>query len=185
MKQSDKKWTMYDDSLPKIFLKSGSTVCILLLIVLGIIYLLMLHRDYPAAERMNLMTFLIAAVVPFSYGRAAVCLFRVWKQERTLGKYWKDRADRHRPMQERDWYLDYDLCGFVLYHRDYIRKIVETREKEQTTSEGRNTVYYVLTQDIHGKNHSLKFSSRSTRQRFLDWYERQMPADSDEDEGTL
>lgn len=93
-----------------------------------------------------------------SYALPMVSLLKVWRQERILGVYWKDRTDQNRPIQNRDWYLSFERAGFLLYHRTYIQRIVNTQEIEQTTDWGREKLYCMRFEDIIGKKHTIKFS---------------------------
>lgn len=173
MKHTQKERTLYDDSLLKIFIKSGSTVFTILLIAFTMIYFLMLYKGYMASERIKLVKFFSLFTVLCSYGQAALCMFKVWRQERTLGIYWKDRADRNRPVQEREWYLDYDRGGFILCHRAYIKRIIASKAERENARFGNGTVYCVMFEDINGKQHTLKFSSSDGQEAFRRWYERQ------------
>lgn len=118
-----------------------------------------------------LWCFLMAASV--SYALPMVSLLKVWRQERILGVYWKDRTDQNRPIQNRDWYLSFERAGFLLYHRTYIQRIVNTQEIEQTTDWGREKLYCVRFDDKIGKMHTIKFSSADEQNRFLQWYQNQ------------
>lgn len=174
MKHTKKERTLYDDSLLKIFIKSGSTVFIFLLIVFTAIYFLMLYKGYMASERIKLMKFCFVLTVLCSYGPATISMFKVWRQERTLGIYWKNRTDRDRPVQERDWHLDYDRGGFILCHRAYIKRILRSKMEKEITRFDRGMVYCMMFEDINGKKHTLKFSSKDGQQGFRQWYEKQM-----------
>lgn len=118
--------------------------------------------------------FCLALVIPGSYGIPFISLLKVWKQERRLGIYWKDRTDYDRPEWERDWYLTCDRGGFILYHRNFIRRIVGRQVETEIAEHARGKVYYVMYEDIDGKTHKLKFSSDSLASEFQYWFKKQV-----------
>ena len=95
--------TIYDDSLTRIFLWSGFTMFIILLIVCIIIGATVLFYRRFDSEGIKIILFCLALVIPGSYGIPLFSLFKAWRQERRLGIYWKDRTDYDRPEWERDW----------------------------------------------------------------------------------
>ena len=116
MKSSGKREKIiYDDSLTRIFLWSGFTMFMLLLIVCIIIGITVLFYRRSDSEGIKIILFCLALVIPGSYGIPFISLLKVWKQERRLGIYWKDRTDYDRPEWERDWYLTCDRGGFILW----------------------------------------------------------------------
>lgn len=165
--------TNYDDSLAGIFFKAGITVFVVLLIGCIVLFFFMLYRRNVYPDGMKLVRFCFMFAVICSYGPAVLSLFKVWRQERMLGIYWKDRNDHDRPVWERDWYLDYDRGGFLLCHRAYINRILGAKEETEYGDHGaRGKVFCVIVEDISGKQHTLRFSSPSLKRNFLQWYQK-------------
>ncbi len=165
---------IYDDSLPKIFLWSGLTVFVILLIVCVIIGVVIFFTNYNQDEGQKLLLACLALTVPGAYGLPLISLIKVWNLEHTLGVYWKNRTDQERPEWERDWYLTYDRGGFLLIHRNYIQCLTESKtELEDTGSHTKGTVYCILYKDINGSCHRLKFSAESGAREFQKWYKKQ------------
>ncbi len=165
--------TAYDESLPRIFIWSGFDVFVSLLIMCVGLGLIAFFCNRLDAEGIKLVLWCFLMVVPVSYALPMMSLFKVWRQERILGIYWKDRTDRDKPVQERDWYFVYHRGGFLLYHRAYIQRVLNTREIEQTTDWGREKIYCIRFEDICGKKHTIKFSSVREQKKFQQWYKNQ------------
>lgn len=183
MKSSGKREkTIYDDSLTRIFLWSGFTMFMLLLIVCIIIGITVLFYRRSDSEGIKTILFCLALVIPGSYGIPFISLLKVWKQERRLGIYWKDRTDYDRPEWERDWYLTCDRGGFILYHRNFIRRIVGRQVETEIAEHARGKVYYVVYEDVDGKIRKLKFSSDSLASEFLHWFKKQVYKEMEENE---
>lgn len=163
--------TIYDASLSGIFFLSGLTVFIILLLACAVIGITVFFSRRSDPEGIKIVLFCSALVVPCSYGIPFVSLLKVWKQERRLGIYWKDRTDHDLPKRERDWYLGCDRGGFILYHRDYIKRITDYREEIEIAENARGKVHSVLYEDIDGKKHKLKFSCESSAKEFQKWFE--------------
>lgn len=173
MKNPPKKGNPYHDSLPKIFLKSGSTVFVILLIGCVALYFALLYCGWPAAERVKLTGFCFVFSVLCSYVPAVIGMFKVWQQQRTLGINWKDRNDHDRLAWERDWYLNYDRGGFILCHRDYIKRILGSHKEVEYNDYSRGTAHCVVFEDVNGKRRTLRFSSPSEEKSFRRWYKKQ------------
>lgn len=171
MSKKIKRKTMYDKSLAEIFIFSGLDVFVALSVVAVIVFtmLLIYRRDI---EVLKVMAFVMIAIPIVSYGFPLVSLFKVYQQQNTLGIYWKDRNDNKLCESDRDWFLDYIRGGFVICHRNYIKKIVLHDKYESYTGSGgiRETVYYLIFEDINGKKHKIKFSSTSEMRKFNKWY---------------
>lgn len=174
--------TIYDDSLTRIFLWSGFTMFIILLIVCIIIGATVLFYRRFDSEGIKIILFCLALVIPGSYGIPLFSLFKAWRQERRLGIYWKDRTDYDRPEWERDWYLTCDRGGFILCHRNYIKRIVGRQTETEIAEHARGKVYYVMYEDMDGKTHKLKFSSDSLASEFQYWFKKQVYKGMDENE---
>lgn len=175
MKQkANRTRTIYDDSLPRIFLWSGFTVFVILLIACVIIGAVIFFSHYNLDEGRKIILACLALAVPGSYGLPLISLIKVWNQERALGIYWKDRTDQERPEWERDWYLSYERGGFILIHRAYIQCITGSKEElEDTGSYAKGSVYHTAYEDINGTRHLLNFSSESGSEEFQKWYKKQ------------
>ena len=89
--------TIYDDSLPRIFLWSGFTVFVILVIACVIIGAVIFFSNYNQREGRKIILACLALAVPGSYGLPLISLIKVWNQERALGIYWKNRTDQDRP----------------------------------------------------------------------------------------
>lgn len=165
--------SIYYDSLSRIFVWSGFDMFVIMLIACVVIGMIVFFYNRLDSEGIKLMVFCLAMVVPCSYGLPMLSLFNVWRQERILGIYWKDRTDYNRPVQERDWYLACNRGGFLLYHRAYIQRILNAQVVEETTDLGRANVYCVKFEDIRGKTHTVKFSSSGEQKQFQQWYNKQ------------
>ncbi|MBS6160258.1 MAG: hypothetical protein KIC52_03250 [Firmicutes bacterium] len=167
--------TIYDDSLSGIFFRSGLMMLVMLLIAcvaIGAVVLFTGGSD--SREGIKLIFFCLLMVVPCSYVLPLVSLIKVWKQERSLGVYWKNRTDQELPEWERDWYLTCDRAGFILVHRAYIRHMKSSKvEIEDTGSYNRGKAYCAVFEDMNGKLRSLKFSSESVEKEFQQWYKKQ------------
>ena len=174
--------TIYDDSLTRIFLWSGFTMFIILLIVCIIIGATVLFYRRFDSEGIKIILFCLALVIPGSYGIPLFSLFKAWRQERRLGIYWKDRTDYDRPEWERDWYLTCDRGGFILCHRNYIKRIVGRQTETEIAEHVRGKVYYVMYEDMDGKIRKLKFSSDSLASEFQHWFKKQVYKGMDENE---
>ena len=164
--------TIYDKSLFKIFFWSGFPMFMILLfacvVISGIVFLY--RRSDP--EGVKIIIFCLAVLIPFSYGIPFISLLKAWKQQYKIGVYWKDRTDYHLPEWQREWYLTYDRGGFILCHRNYIKQIIGCREETEIAEHARGKVYYVVFEDIDGKNHTLKFSCEFLVQEFQRWFEK-------------
>lgn len=104
--------------------------------------------------------------------RLSVCL-KYGNRNAGWGSAGKTGQDHDLPKWERDWYLDYDRGGFMLCHRDYIKRITGYREEMEIAENARGKVHYVLYEDIDGKKHKLKFSCESFAREFQKWFEKQ------------
>lgn len=181
MKRSGRREkTIYDDSLAGIFLWSGFSVFVIMLLACVIIGVLIFFYRSSDPEGIKILLFCFALVVPCSYGIPLISLFKAWKQERRTGVYWKERTDQNRPEWERDWYLTCDRGGFILCHRSCIRRIVGSRVETEIGEYARGKVYYVVYEDIDGKKHKLKFSSDSLAAEFQNWFKKQPYENLDE-----
>lgn len=175
----NKEKTIYDRSLSGIFFWSGITVFVIMLIACMFIGGLVFFYRRSDPEGIKIILFCLALTLPCSYGIPLISLFKVWKQERRLGIYWKDRTDCNRPEWERDWYLDCDRAGFILCHRAYIRHVIGSRVDTEIAEHARGEVHCVLYEDIDGKIHTLKFSDDSLARKFQRWFEKQAYVESD------
>ena len=174
--------TIYDASLSGIFFWSGLTVFVILLLACAVIGVTVFFSRRSDPEGIKIVLFCFALVVPCSYGIPFISLLKVWKQERRLGIYWKDRTDYDRPEWERDWYLTCDRGGFILYHRNFIRRIVGRQVETEIAEHARGNVYYVVYEDVDGKIRKLKFSSDSLASEFLHWFKKQVYKEMEENE---
>lgn len=166
-----KRKNNYDASLWNIFIRSGFDVFFAMLMVCIVVGLLAALYQRVESEAIRLISFCFVIAVAFSYFLPLCSLFQVWRQQRILGIYWKDRTDHDQPVSARDWYLAYNRGGFLLYHRAYIQCLLRSEVVEQTTDRGREKVYCIKFQDIRGKKHTIKFSSAQDRKKFRQWYE--------------
>ena len=174
IRKKEKK-TIYDDSLSGIFFHSGLMLFVMLLIAcaaIGAVVFFTRRSDYK--EGIKLIFFCLLMVIPCSYLLPLASLIKVWKQERSLGIYWKNRTDQELPEWERDWYLTCDRAGFILVHRAYIRHMKGSKaEIEDTGSYNRGKAYCAVFEDMNGKIRSLKFSSESVEKEFQQWYKKE------------
>ena len=174
MKSSGKREkTIYDDSLTRIFLWSGFTMFMILLIACIIVGAAVLFYRRSDPEGIKIILFCLVLTVPGSYGIPLYSLFKTWRQERRLGIYWKERTDYDRPEWERDWYLICDRGGFILCHRNFIRRIVGRQVETEIAEHARGKVYDVVYEDVDGKTRKLKFSSDSLASEFQNWFKKQ------------
>ena len=101
-------------------------------------------------------------------------LLRTLEQEAALGIKYKNRADFNKDKNERDWYVDFVRGGFVLYHRNFIKRIIRSvRDEEIAYANGnrvRSNVYILSFEDMNGKKRKIKFSTKSEEQAFRAWY---------------
>lgn len=171
--RKEKHKNIYDDSLSTIFVWSGFDVLVIMLIACVIVGMIAFFCNRLNAEGIKLMLWCFLMVVPVSYTLPMMSLLKVWRQERILGLYWKNRTDQDRPVQERDWYLACNRGGFLMCHRVYIQCILNSWVVEQTTDWGREKVYCLRFEDVTGKKHTLKFSSSDELKRFQQWYKKQ------------
>ncbi|MFR3184389.1 MAG: hypothetical protein ACLTVV_00990 [Ruminococcus sp.] len=163
--------TIYDDSLLRIFIRSGMLVFGFVVFACIVVAGLFIYRGDSVSETIKFTLFLLGGGIVLSYGSPLISLWKVWKQERVLGVQWKERTDQKRPARERDWYLTYDRGGFILIHRAYMKGIKGSRvEIEDTGSYNKGKVYRLIFEDINGESHSLKFSSDSEEEEFRRWY---------------
>lgn len=174
--------TIYDASLTRIFLWSGFTMFIILLIACIAIGFLVLFYRRSDPEGIKIILFCLALMIPSSYGIPLFSLINAWKQECRLGIYWKDRTDQDRPKWERDWYLTCDRGGFILCHRKYIRCIQRYQAETEIAEHARGKVYYVLYEDIDDKKRKVKFSSGSLAAEFQKWFKKQAYKETGENE---
>lgn len=165
--------TIYDDSLAKIFVWSGLSVFVFLLVIGVAVALIMFFCGRMNSDGIKLLLLWLVITILSSYGLPMLSLFKAWQQERSLGIYWKDRTDHDLPMWERDWYINYDRGGFIFCHRKYINCILGSKVKSENGRYERGKVYCVLFEDINGKTHTLKFSSASQEKNFKRWYKKQ------------
>lgn len=167
--------TIYDYSLSGIFFHSGLMLFVMLMIAcaaIGAVVFFTRRSDYK--EGIKLIFFCLLMVIPCSYLLPLASLIKVWKQERSLGIYWKNRTDQELPEWERDWYLTCDRAGFILVHRAYIRHMKGSKaEIEDTGSYNRGKAYCAVFEDMNGKIRSLKFSSESVEKEFQQWYKKE------------
>ncbi len=183
MKNSGKREkTIYDDSLTRIFLWSGFTMFMILLIACIIVGAAVLFYRRSDPEGIKIILFCLVLTVPGSYGIPLYSLFKTWRQERRLGIYWKERTDYDRPEWERDWYLICDRGGFILCHRNFIRLIVGRKVETEIAEHARGKVYDVVYEDVDGKTRKLKFSSDSLASEFQNWFKKQAYKEMDENE---
>ncbi len=171
-KRKKKGKTAYDESLPRIFIWSGFDVFVSLLIICVGLGLIAFFCNRLDVDGIKLMPWCFLMVVSVSYALPMMSLLKVWRQERILGVYWKDRTDQDRPAQERDWYLAYNRGGFLLCHRAYIQHILGAKVIRESTDLGHQDVYCLSFEDICGKKHTLKFSSSNERKQFQQWYKK-------------
>ena len=90
--------TIYDDSLSGIFFHSGLMLFVMLMIAcaaIGAVVFFTRRSDYK--EGIKLIFFCLLMVIPCSYLLPLASLIKVWKQERSLGIYWKNRTDQELP----------------------------------------------------------------------------------------
>lgn len=174
MANRKKKKTSYDDSMVRIFIWSGFDVFVIMLITCIAIALIAFYCNRLDADGIKLVRWCFLMAFPVSYALPMISLLKVWRQERILGIYWKDRTDQNRPVQERDWYLYFDRGGFILCHWSYIQRILKSWVVEQTTGWGREKIHCVKFEDISGKKHTLRFSSSSEQKRFRQWYKKKV-----------
>ncbi len=172
MGSKKKKNNIYNYPLYKIFIWSGLDVFIALLIVCAVIALLVGLYGRLNEDKMELMLFSFAMVILFSYTPAMLSLIKLWRQEHILKIYWKDREDFNSRAEDRDWYLSCNRGGFLLYHRQYIKRILSSSVVEQTSDLGRERVHCIKFEDICSKEHTVKFSSLNDEKRFLRWYKK-------------
>lgn len=144
-------------------------IMLIICIIIGGIVLVYRRSD---PEGIKIILFCLALVMPCSYGIPLFSLFKAWEQERRLGIYWKDRIDHDPPEWERDWYLTCDRGGFILCHRNFIRRIVGSQVETEIAEHARGKVYYVVYEDIDGKTRKMKFSSDSLASEFQNWYKK-------------
>lgn len=169
----NKRKIIYDDSLARIFVRSGFLVFVLLLVAGVGIALIMFFYGRMKSDGIKLLLLWLVITVLCSYGLPLLSLLKVWKQERAIGIYWKDRTDYQQPVWERDWYINYDRGGFILCHRNYIKCILASKVETEIGQLERAKVYCLLFEDINGKKHTLKFSSASQEKDFRRWYKKQ------------
>lgn len=167
-----KQKSAYNDSLVRIFFWSGFDLFVIALITCIALALIAYFSNYLDADGIKLILWCFLMAAPVSYALPTISLLKVWRQERILGIYWKDRTDHDQPVQERDWYLAYDRGGFILCHRAYIQHILKAWVLEQTSDRGREKVHCVRFEDVYGKKHTLKFSSVQEQKRFQQWYKK-------------
>ena len=170
-----KKTSLYDDSLGKLFWKSGMIGLIILAFAELIILFVCIYSGYDKQDTPVLLLLMWAFGMVFLYLRTILSLLQVLRQQATIGIRWRDRADFDKPEYERDWYVMFDGGGFLLYHRNYIQKILRTLKEYQRSGDNhtREQWYTLFFEDITGKQRKIKFSSTALERDFRKWYKRE------------
>lgn len=163
----------YEYSLGKIFWKSSVLMLILGFVCMAIIFIVMLFaRRWE--DMMEILAFFALLMLFIVFIPPILSLLRTLEQEAALGIKYKNRADFNKDKNERDWYVDFVRGGFVLYHRNFIKRIIRSvRDEEIAYANGnrvRSNVYILSFEDMNGKKRKIKFSTKSEEQAFRAWY---------------
>jgi len=163
----------YEDSLGKIFWKSSVPMLILGFVCMAIIFIVLLFaRRWE--DMMEILAFFALLMLFIVFIPPILSLLRTLEQEAALGIKYKNRADFNKDKNERDWYVDFVRGGFVLYHRNFIKRIIRSvRDEEIAYANGnrvRSNVYILSFEDMNGKKRKIKFSTKSEEQAFRAWY---------------
>ncbi len=163
----------YEDSLGKIFWKSSVPMLILGFVCMAIIFIVILFaRRWE--DMMEILAFFALLMLFIVFIPPILSLLRTLEQEAALGIKYKNRADFNKDKNERDWYVDFVRGGFVLYHRNFIKRIIRSvRDEEIAYANGnrvRSNVYILSFEDMNGKKRKIKFSTKSEEQAFRAWY---------------
>jgi hypothetical protein len=163
----------YEYSLGRIFWQSSVPMLILGFVCMAIIFIVMLFaRRWEDMGKILVFFALLMLCVVFI--PPILSLLRALEQEAALGIKYKNRADFKKDKNERDWYVDFVRGGFVLYHRNFIKRIIRSvRDKEIAYVNGnsvRSNVYILSFEDINRKKRKIKFSAKSEEQAFRAWY---------------
>lgn len=163
----------YEYSLGRIFWKSSVPMLIFGFVCMAIIFIVMLfaRRWEDMGKILAFFALLMLCVV---FIPPVLSLLRTLEQEAALGIKYKNRADFNKDKNERDWYIDFVRGGFVLYHRNFIKRIIRSvRDEEIAYANGnsiRSNVYILSFEDINRKKRKIKFSAKSEEQAFRVWY---------------
>lgn len=163
----------YEYSLGKIFWKSSVLMLILGFVCMAIIFIVMLFaRRWE--DMLEILAFFALLMLFIVFIPPILSLLRTLEQEAALGIKYKNRADFNKDKNERDWYVDFVRGGFVLYHRNFIKRIIRSvRDEEIAYANGnrvRSNVYILSFEDMNGKKRKIKFSTKSEEQAFRAWY---------------
>lgn len=151
LKQYEVSPDQYSLSVRQLFVQSGIQVLVILLIAGALLVVLGLIVGYPVSEMATLLPVFGAAALVCSYLKPAVSWFKLKEQEAVLEKHYRDRDDFEKKRTEREWYVNIQGGGFLVYHRDYIQKLLSVkREKDE-----QSTVFRVSFVNCRGKNRSF------------------------------
>lgn len=169
-----KKPSLYDDSLGKLFCKSGMIDLIILAFAELMILFVCIYRGLDKQDTPVLLLLMWVFGMVVFYLRPMISFFQVLRQQAAIGIRWRDRTDFDKPEHERDWCVMFDGGGFLLYHRNYIRKILRTVKEDQRSGDNhtREQWYTLFFEDITGKQRKIKFSSNTLEREFRKWYKR-------------
>lgn len=173
----------YEYSLGKIFWKSSVLMLILGFVCMAIIFIVMLFaRRWE--DMLEILAFFALLMLFIVFIPPILSLLRTLEQEAALGIKYKNRADFNKDKNERDWYVDFVRGGFVLYHRNFIKRIIRSvRDEEIAYANGnrvRSNVYILSFEDMNGKKRKIKFSTKSEEQAFRAWYRMGKPGRKNE-----
>lgn len=165
----------YNYSLGKIFWKSSVMMLICMAVATVLISIVLLFSGRTDYEDMiKLLAFWVLLALVLSFTAPILSLLRTFEQEAIIGIKYKDRTDFQKDKNERDWYIDFVRGGFILYHRNFVKKILRTLKEEEIAYGNENIertkIYVLFFEDVHGKKRKITFSSTSEEQAFRKWY---------------
>ena len=169
-----KKTLLYEYSLWRLFWQSGLTGMIIWAFAEVAIVFVCIYKGFHMKEHSILLLFMWVFGLVVFYTRPIISLFQVFQQQAAIGIRWRDRTDFDKEEHLRDWYVIFDGGGFLLYHRNYIKKILRTVKEEQTDGDGhsRGHWYALCYEDVTGKQRKIKFSSTAWEKEFRKWYKQ-------------
>ena len=144
--KNDKKTSLYDDSLGKLFCKSGMIGLIILAFAELIILFVCIYSVYDKQDTPVLLLLMWVFGMVVFYVRPMFSLLQALRQQAAIG-----------------------------IRRNYIQKILRTVKEDQRSVDNhtREQWYTLFFEDITGKQRKIKFSSTTLEREFRKWYKRE------------
>jgi len=163
---------LYNLSLFRWFIRTGSPLFIFLVIIITLIFCIFPFfpdSEVNVEEHLKLFIGLLVCAALLSYAYPLIGIIKLKKQELIIHKCYKDRMHNGLKQAKKEWFVCTSGARLIVYHRDYIESIVKETKKDRHNESASVTVYLTYIKNCKGRQEKITFLSGNNATEFRRW----------------